>query len=125
MKTYYHTTRDIPTEQDENLRWDIEADATGIDRSRCLIRLLSQDWMNDNLKAYRAVKYLEGAAFLFEVLDWENRTFRLVLTDESLDLSPDWARGTFDDPQECEDWFEALGDDLEEEGWDEETGFDE
>lgn len=117
MKTYYQTTRDIPTEQDENLRWDIEADATGIDRSRCLIRLLSQDWMSDNLKAYRAIKYLEGAAFLFEVLDWENRTFRLVLTDEIIDLA--WPRATFETPEECEAWFEELGNYIEEEGLDE------
>lgn len=114
----YKITRDIPTETDESFREEIEADAEGIDRDRCLIRLLSQDWMNDNQEAMRAVRYLETAAFLFEVIDWETREIRLVLTDESLDLSEDYARAVFETPEECENWFEALGEDLKTEGWD-------
>ena len=113
--------RIIPAETNETLRWECEAEAAkSIDNNgRYLIRLLTLDWMQDD-DAIIGNRYLEGAAFLFEVLDWQARTIRLVLSDESLDLTENHARAIFETPADCEAWFSELGQYVRTEGWDEE-----
>lgn len=115
----YKTARDLPTEYDEEFRQEIENDAAKTlgDSDRYQVRLLTLDWI-DGADARRAVRYLDTTAWLFEVLDWQERKIRLVLTDESLDLTEDYARATFETPAEVENWFDGLGYDIRIEGWD-------
>ena len=74
-----------------------------------------------SIKAKRFWKYLEGAAFIFEVRD------KLIVTDESLELSSGGdgtrgnpfrcIRGSFDDWDALERWLEAEYDAAVAEGW--------
>ena len=115
----YKTARDLPTEYDEEFRQKMEDDATQTlrDSDRYQVRLLTLDWI-EGADARRGICYLETAAWLFEVLDWEKKTIRLVLTDESLDLREDYVRAVFETPAEVAKWFEGIGYLVRTQGWD-------
>ena len=110
--------RDLPTEYEAEFRKEIETEAakTLADSDRYQVTLLTLTWMEDS-DANLGRIYLDDTAWLFEVIDWQERKIRLVLTDESLDLSEDYARAIFETPAECENWFQGLGQDVRTEGW--------
>lgn len=106
----------LPVEPDPEFRAKIEQDSCDSERDPedYVAELLSFEWITDK-DAWAAINYLTGAGYLFRVTDLETGKMRLALTDETLDFSEGWARGTFSSADECETWLAELGRELEDE----------
>ena len=108
--------KDLPVEPVAALRAEVERDAGDSERWRdeYTAELLSFDWITEG-DAWVAIRYLDNTGWLFRITDTETGKQHLAITDESLDFSDGWARGTFSSPEECETWLAELGRKLAEE----------